>query len=106
MMGYGYTGGAASGACSYFTGSSGSIFGGSSTILFGVIGLLFLALLVVGTILIIAWAAKKPQAVPAGISPREDTAYSHEEAVRALRLQYAKGHINRKEYKEKEKDLL
>lgn len=119
MMGYGYASSAAASACPYVTNGSGyfgrsghmyggygHMFGGSSTALFWVIGLLFVALLIVGTILVIAWAARNAHPAPVTISPADDRTHTKDEAVEALRLHYAQGHISRKEYQEKKKDLL
>jgi uncharacterized membrane protein len=105
MMGYGYASGAAASACPYITRGAYGMHGGPPTLFFGVIGFLFLTLLVVGTILIITWIAKRSTPVAAKI---DTAAVQHEkdQAIETLRTQYAAGNINRKEFQEKKKDLL
>ena len=105
MMGYGYASGAAASACTYIGRGAYGMHGGPPTLFLGVIGFLFLALLVVGTILIIAWIAKRSAPVAAQIDPAA-AQRQKDAAIETLRMQYAAGNIDRKEFQEKKKGLL
>ncbi|MCL4539927.1 MAG: hypothetical protein M1378_10115, partial [Bacteroidetes bacterium] len=96
MMGYGYASHAARAACPYIARGAHGMHGGPPTLFFGVIGFLFLTLLVVGTIFIIAWIAKRSTPVAAKIDPVV-AQHEKDQAIETLRLQYAAGNIDRKE---------